>query len=326
MIEYLADRGGIRDDEGHNLRQGRDMGRVFVPRAGPLIRKNGGLSIDEAGELLWEAGFFVQRPSEADVLDVLDRAVTQGEKIYQLHEQGDMDARALDAEQLEQIEAAIAGLPEDFPLHPERDRDAILDVVEAMHDTGADALGALARLIDERVENARARAYEDAGDADYQGTGPDLDSDPLAHAGQDGGRPAPDGAAAGGGSGSGALGPLARGEAPELSEAQARAFDDPDGGTATAQAHSVEHDMRAVLDRGDAVDPAVADRQRQQAQLKAASPLRAGTDQDSTIGLGLFDAAEQERFDLGDESGTLREILDGLDGEQGMIDQVRSCL
>lgn len=327
VIEYLADRGGIRDDEGHNLRNGRDMGRVFVPRAGPLIRKNGGLSIDEAGELLWEAGFFVQRPSEADVLDVLDRAVTQGEKIYQLHEQGDMDARALDAEQLEQIEAAIAGLPDDFPLHPERDREAILDVIEEMHETGADALDALARVIEQRVENARARAYEDAGDVDFEPIGPDLDTDPLrdlADAGQDGDASGAVRGTADGGGGPGALEPLGRGEAPELSEAHARAFDDPDGDAARAQVESSEHDLRMMA---DAVDPAIAERQRQQAQLKAASPMQAATDQEGTIGLGLFDATDQERFRFDDgEEGTLRELFEDLDGEAADIDTLRACL
>lgn len=327
VVEYLADRGGIRDDEGHDLRKGRDMGRVFVPRAGPLIRKNGGHSIDEAGELLWEAGFFTDRPTEAEVLDVLDRAVGQGEKIYPLHEQGDMDARALDAERQEQIEAAIAGLPEDFPLHPERDREAILDVIEEMHDTGADALDALARVIEHRVENARARAYEDAGDVDFEPIGPDLDSDPLgnlAYAGQDGDASAAVRGAADGSGGPGALEPLGRGEAPELSEAHARAFDDPDGDAARAQIESAEHDLRMVV---EAIDPAIAERQRQQAKLKAASPMQATTDQEGTIGLGLFDATDQERFRFDDgQEGTLGELFEDLDGEAADIDMLRACL
>jgi len=76
-ITYLADRGGINDNEGHDLKKGRNLQR-FVPQAGPFIRKNG-MSIDEAGETLWNAGYFgptdtTQRPTEAEVLDFIEQA------------------------------------------------------------------------------------------------------------------------------------------------------------------------------------------------------------------------------------------------------------
>ncbi len=74
----IAGRGGIRDDEGFNLKAGRNM-QKFIPGMGYLIRPSG-LSIDAAGEALWEEGFFgpvetTPRPSESQVLDLLERGV-----------------------------------------------------------------------------------------------------------------------------------------------------------------------------------------------------------------------------------------------------------
>jgi hypothetical protein len=89
-ISFLQSKGGIADNEGHNLLTGRDAQRSN-PRYGALIRKSG-MSVDEAGELLHEAGYFgdpaeTPRPSEAEVLDLLDRAFT-GEKIYSVRDVG----------------------------------------------------------------------------------------------------------------------------------------------------------------------------------------------------------------------------------------------
>ena len=72
----IAAKGGIRDDEGHDLKAGRGL-QQFVPGQGPLIRPNG-MSIDAAGEALWDAGFFgnpdhTPRPAENDVLQLLER-------------------------------------------------------------------------------------------------------------------------------------------------------------------------------------------------------------------------------------------------------------
>ena len=72
----LAAKGGIQNDEGHDLINGRGL-QQFVPGKGPLIRKSG-MSIDAAGEVLWESGFFgppdsAPRPSEDDVLQLLEQ-------------------------------------------------------------------------------------------------------------------------------------------------------------------------------------------------------------------------------------------------------------
>jgi len=76
-ITFLASRGGIRNDEGHDLLQGRNLQRN-VPTYGKLIRQNG-LSIDAAGEALWDAGYFgppetTPRPTENQVLEFIEAA------------------------------------------------------------------------------------------------------------------------------------------------------------------------------------------------------------------------------------------------------------
>ncbi|MCP4536504.1 MAG: hypothetical protein GY832_05100, partial [Chloroflexi bacterium] len=78
ILTFLADRGGIRDDEGHDLKKGRG-GQRFIPQAGPLIRKYG-LSMDYAREAAAEAGYAVGNDT-AEFLEVLDRAWA-GNKVY----------------------------------------------------------------------------------------------------------------------------------------------------------------------------------------------------------------------------------------------------
>jgi GNAT superfamily N-acetyltransferase len=94
VITFLRDAGGIRDDAaaGHDLAKGRGLAR----HPG-LINNRTGRSVDEAGELLHEAGYFgpaetAERPSTADVLDLIDRADTR--KIYKPDEQAAADEAA----------------------------------------------------------------------------------------------------------------------------------------------------------------------------------------------------------------------------------------
>lgn len=72
----LASKGGIRNDEGHDLVKGRGL-QQFVSGLGPLVRPNG-MTVDAAGEVLWDAGYFgppdtTPRPSENEVLQFLER-------------------------------------------------------------------------------------------------------------------------------------------------------------------------------------------------------------------------------------------------------------
>lgn len=82
---YLRLRGGIRDDGGElrhigivdnrprpEARSEARLGRILNPE---------GMSLDDAGEALWEAGFFAERPSVADVVDML-RASRMGRRLW----------------------------------------------------------------------------------------------------------------------------------------------------------------------------------------------------------------------------------------------------
>lgn len=95
MLTFIADHGGLRDDEGHDLKARRNAQRL-IPGVGALIRSNG-MGIDAAGERLHEAGYFgpmetTPRPTEAQVLEVLDRALA-GNKTY-VDEEAHLSAEA----------------------------------------------------------------------------------------------------------------------------------------------------------------------------------------------------------------------------------------
>ena len=95
-LTFLTRAGGIRDDEGHALGSQRNL-QTSVVGAGKLIR-DGGMSIDAAGERLWEAGYFgppevTERPSEADVLDLIERS-TRERVIAPEHVADEYEARA----------------------------------------------------------------------------------------------------------------------------------------------------------------------------------------------------------------------------------------
>ncbi|SFR86399.1 GNAT family N-acetyltransferase [Sphingomonas jatrophae] len=73
LLTQIADRGGLRDDEGHALAKGMNLRRM-IPGAGPLLRK-AGQSVDDLGEWLWEQKWFGdRRPTEREVLELLEQA------------------------------------------------------------------------------------------------------------------------------------------------------------------------------------------------------------------------------------------------------------
>lgn len=78
-----------------------------------------------------------------------------------------------------------------------------------------------------------------------------------------------------------------------------------------------------------ATDPNIAARQRQEAALGAAAPLRSAADQDGTIGLELFDSIDQKSlFDLGDGRGerSVADIRAEIDGDRAAIEEIKKCL
>jgi hypothetical protein len=74
VLTFLADHGGLASNTNHSLRKnGREMGQ-YAKGGGQIFRKDG-MSIDDAGELLHDSGWFPGgRPTEADVLDLLSQA------------------------------------------------------------------------------------------------------------------------------------------------------------------------------------------------------------------------------------------------------------
>lgn len=105
-------------------------------------------------------------------------------------------------------------------------------------------------------------------------------------------------------------------------DAAHQSFDDPAGPGVQQVADSIWHDLRAEA------DPNIAALERQRTQLGAEAPLRAGAEQDGTMGSPLFDAADQPGFDLGDGKGarSIGEIEAELDAEASGIEAIRGCL
>lgn len=102
-------------------------------------------------------------------------------------------------------------------------------------------------------------------------------------------------------------------------------FAEADSPGIVAAAESAWHDIRQATE----ADPNVTARQRQEAQLGADAPMRATTEQDGTMGLGLFDSVDQKTlFDLGDGRGerTVADIRAELDADKAAIDTLRSCM
>jgi len=168
VATFLAQKGGIRDNEGHELRKSRDLQR-FVPRAGPLIRPKG-MSIDEAGEALWEAGYFGEgreRPTVPEVLDLLDEMGRQG-KSFRPADQGGMDADAAEIDAAEQEtrtrDEILAFGREMREIFTRRDMDAIRAY---MDEYGVDPETAVDSYIERRAIQEASAYVEESGNERY---------------------------------------------------------------------------------------------------------------------------------------------------------------
>ncbi|QNQ09244.1 hypothetical protein [Sphingomonas alpina] len=349
-LKFIA-RIGVSDDGGHALakgresaltgkaRTGRDLQR-FVPGAGPLIRK-GGKSVDEIGEQLWDAGYFgppsaVARPDVDTVLQFIERAAT-GEKLFPIGAvmpDAEVPAgvgRFIDPAEREWFVGKFEHAAEDLGVSVDDGLfEAAVKVYDGMDPETASHRVALIQALNDEFDAIRLDVWHETGNDHYaaldddfagsfreaEGVGRDMGGRPELVAGD-----------------AGARGAAGQGADPEglsaLSSEARTAFLDPDGAAAKAQADSLAHDARMLLDRGAETDPAIAAKQRQQGELGAAAPLAAKVDQDSTIGAPLFDAADQTRFRLDDGDGegkTIAEIMADLDAEEAAIKTVRDCL
>lgn len=82
------------------------------------------------------------------------------------------------------------------------------------------------------------------------------------------------------------------------------------------------------LDLGAQADPAVAARQKQQTQLKAEAPMRSVEDQQGTIGLGLFDVADQPTFRMSEEGDArpIHDIMKEAEADELAAQAAAACL
>jgi len=341
LMQFIASKGGLIDDEGHDLK-GMFDGARFVPGIGTLVRRTG-MALDRARELAVEAGYFGDPRrtdiTTADLLDALDRQHRGGERTFVPSDLAEVEARRQKIQSREDYaefdhrlrdaasERGIDDLVDDDTLRAyelwDGDFEATLDRVVGEHLDQAH-LDILAEI--DPTLYAQLRQAEELG---YGARRPEDGSDPgwAEEPGPDAGNARQGGTSTADG-GSAAAVPRAADNPEELSapsqELMAR-WDDPSGDASRLQADSLDHDMRQL------VDPAIAERQRQAAKLGAEAPLqgsaKTGKEQDGTMGLGLFDAADQPTFRLEDGSeASLTDILADLDEDAAMISTIKGCL
>lgn len=309
VLTVIGDAGGIipsgvaegSTSAGHDL--AGTLGRKFIPGAGPLLRKSG-MTIDELGEFLHERGWFPgeDRPTEADVLDLLDRAMR--EKVYHPDDAPDIadadaaaanDQWAADMRERLAIAAEDLGLP---PLAPE-DANAILPKLAA----GMEPMDAIEQHIDDLLTDAVLEARATLDQSDYEAAFFGDGYDPAGQIGDgaaDGGgravAPGDTGQGAARGGDAGSLGgrtadgryytdnngnpiddygnPIDPADLAAGAEAL-KDFDEPGGAGAVAQRESLEHDIRAEMERVN-IGPSTAPNQIElgQAADAAADPNR----------------------------------------------------
>jgi len=277
LFRFLADRGGLRDDEGHSLIAGRGLDR-FVPGAGPLFRETG-MSLDRARELAAEAGYFHDRaPDDAmaetttdDFIQLMQNA--DREPVYTLADLeavADREARAAASEQAAMVRSHIDARLTEHGFGFDRDQTARAAALMIERDMEPDeAIRAVVNQdIAEALDDARMEADSDRYDLlaeDFERTLVDaergIDSDRVgqatngADAGQGGeGLGEPRGAGQGGAALDERQADGLAGPAP-LDDVRGRAFDDPNGPGAVAVVDSLIHDLRAQLDAAVPFNP-----------------------------------------------------------------------
>lgn len=379
---FIAARGGLADNEGHDLstifeverevrwqrkpdRNGlggipldkpyRTKRPAFVPGQGPLVRKSAGMPIDRMGEALWEAGFFgpmegTPRPTTSDVITMLQDAWGAGRKLYSTFDEAQVAAMEAPAANVATRDNPFlsefqseehydfefrnfdAVAESEFGLR--LDEEAFEDAYRIWREGGeGDMPTAIATMIQRELEDVQAREIAEKGLPDAADVIEEweaaLRADGILGDEEGAGRWAePGNARADGPTRQYAVG---EGSGP-LDAAAWREWDDPDGPAAEFTTDSLAHDVRASLDNGDAVDPAIAARQADEARLRAEAPLRGanktGQEQDGTIGLGLFDAADQPQFRLEEEGAEISaaDLLAEFDEDAAFLKTVRDCL
>lgn len=409
MLLFLARKGGLAYDglgpkaraanangasfRGHDLKNTGVLD-YFVPRGGPLLRQGspgldaagfplpGGRGLDDAAELLWEAGYFgppevTPRPGEAEVIELVQAAIRSPDKVYSFYDvapdrqpgPGRKGARFTsdEEENFERVRWGRAAMRvfgrdltdeelfEALVLEPGLDESRLrdpFDFDERMEET-------LWNLTSRQVDDVLEDVYGELGDEFYASFDATYDAYTLAARA---GAQAADGAAGSaplardageGGPGRGErpgaarpdaldparLDPAARdarddtpqGYTPNPDNPALARFDEPAGEGVQGVAASDWHDIR-LASGAAAEDPNIAARRRDETQLRVEAPMRGanttGQEQDGTMGLGLFDAADQPTFDLEDGKGprTASEIEAEIGADRAAIEEIRKCL
>lgn len=351
---------------GHDLRNTGNIGGHFVPGAGPLVRKSG-RGVDELVEDLHDEGFFgppevTPRPTEAEFIAMLDQTILRGERIYPTRIENAADARAANVRdaffepQIEEFRKLWA----DYGLDPDDLPEAMVSRAAARWADGEglspeQVIGQMVRedfedtlrlAVDEEMEAKYGRDYDpfDPAQGDefqrrfdalrYE-AGYVADADGYFADGSNvfgpGEVEGPAGGRGAGGAQPARAGPGAEESGP-LDPDSWQGWDEPDGPAAKITVDSMEHDARAILDRGDEPDPAATARQGQETQLRADAPMRGenrtGQAQDGTMGLGLFDAADQPMFRMDEEGEAISgaDMLADFETDAAFIQTVKDCL
>lgn len=323
----------------HDLLKGRGY-PAFSKRGGALFRSTG-MTIDELGELLSVEGYLPPgRATEADVLALLDDAVA-GKPAFRVRDtEAVIDAAELDriAEARDRVERSLDFNLDEFgfalddadyvraaDLMMTGDFTADEAILRVVNDQFQDVFDAAAIEADKDFYAQLAEEFERTiADTDrrYAGdTGRSGSDAGDARAGEQGAGE-PRGAAADDLEASGLAPP------PSLDPRGDPRLTDPDGDGIRAIVDSQLHDIRAALDAGARVDPAIAAKQAQQTALKAASPLQSTADQQGMIGSPLFDAVDQPgfRLDEGGDDRAIADILADIDADDAAIKAARGCL
>jgi hypothetical protein len=164
-LTFIARHGGIASETSHNLRKGGREMPQFAPGGGHLFRK-GGKSIDEVGELLHEAGYFTgERPTEAEVLDLLHKAEFDRQyrpedvEAVKAHEASDENAHW---EERARDELAHVAAEHDHQLST-RDTNRVLELMAS----GKTAHEAYREHIEEEISRHLDAMQREAGDQGY---------------------------------------------------------------------------------------------------------------------------------------------------------------
>lgn len=295
---WIAMRGGIADNEGHDLGtifeverwvrwkkkpdangQGgiplkqpyRTTRPALVPGVGPIVRREAGMSVDDLGLRLWEAGYLGQddvgvRPTESQVIEFLQNAWGSGKKVYSIYD----DAAVIEASNAAKVPSSKNPFhsefqdDEHFTYEWSRfdnvayeefgftlDEEAFAGAWREFQRAGdGDMAGAVLRAIQREIEDAQAleiaeRGFADAADiieeweAALRADGR-LGDEEIPAGRFDPRDPGPDGPP---------RGPSEWEETGPLDPERWQAWDEPDGPAAVATVESLEHDVRAGVER-----------------------------------------------------------------------------